>query len=428
LPQPLHVILASVGTDGDVFPYIGLGVALRRRGHRATLVACEGYRPLAEASGLAFRALVSQAENDRCFGDPDFWHPLKGPRVAGRWGVALIPRQYELFAELAGDARDGRVVFVASPGLVAARVAQERLGVPLASVVLQPWMIRSCATPPVMPMGLTLPRWAPRPLGQLYWRGLGLTVGLMMGRSFNALRARLGLPNVRDVFRWWLSPSLVIGMFPDWYGPPQPDWPGEVRLTGFPMFDGAGAELPRDLSAFLDAPHGGPPVAFTFGTGMRHASPLFAAAAEACRMLGLRGVFLTRHPDQLPAPLPPHVVRVDYAPFSRLFPRCAAVVHHGGVGTVAQALAAGVAQLVLPIAYDQFDNATRVKRLGAGDWLPARRADAARVAAALAKLLTPAARASSAAGAAAVAAPSGPAGPLDTAAGLVEELGKEART
>jgi rhamnosyltransferase subunit B len=441
---PLHVILTSIGTDGDVFPYAALGAALVRRGHRATLVAGEHYRPLAEANGLGFRPLLSREENEQCFGDPDFWHPLKGPVVAARWGVGFLPQQYELFAELA---RDGRAVFVASPGLVAARVVQDKLGVPLASVVLQPWMIQSSAAPPVMPGGLTLPRWAPRPAAALYWLAFDAVGGLLLlGKPLNALRARLGLPPVRRVFRWWLSPQLVLGLFPAWYGPPQPDWRPGIRLTGFPMYDGmapdmpgapnapgvpdaqgspnvpgagrAGGGLSDDLQSFLDA--GEPPVAFTFGTGMRHAAALFRVAADACRALGVRGLFLTRFADQLPPGLPPGVRHVSFAPFQHLFPRCAVVVvHHGGIGTVAKALAAGVPQLVLPVAFDQTDNAIRVKRLGAGEWMMARTANAARMASALRGLLT----AERGDAASAVARRFTATDSLEIAASHVEELG-----
>lgn len=393
---PLHVILTSIGTDGDVFPYVGLGAALARRGHRVTLAVAEGYRALAEANGLAFRPLVTRDENEQCFGDPDFWHPLKGPWIGARWGVAFLPRQYELLAGLAGD---GRSVLVASPGIVSARLVQEKLGRPMASAVLQPWMIRSSSAPPVMPGGLTLPRWAPRPFDALYWLGIDAVGAALLGGPLNRLRAQLGLPPVRRVFNWWLSPQRVLGMFPDWYGCPQPDWLEQIRLTGFPMYDGAKGDgatvpaLPDDLAAFCNA--GPPPVAFTLGTGMRHAADLFREAAAACEAAGVRGILLTKYADQLPAPLPPSVRHVAYAPFGQLFPRCGAVVHHGGIGTVAKSLAAGVPQLVLPIAFDQTDNAMRVKRLGAGDWLPARRATAPRIAAALKNLLTPEARARS---------------------------------
>ena len=105
---------------------------------------------------------------------------------------------------------------------------------------------------------------------------------------------------------------------------------------------------------------------------MRHGAEFFRAAVEACGMLGRRGILLTRHARQLPTPLPGSVRHVAFAPFEELLPLCAAVVHHGGIGTTARALAAGTPQLVLPLAWDQPDNAARVRRLGAGSSLGTR--------------------------------------------------------
>lgn len=384
-----HFVLASIGTDGDILPYLGMGTTLRARGHRVTLLASEDYREKSEALGLNFRPLASKEENRQLLADPDFWHPLKGGMVGARWGATLLPRHYALFAELA---REDDVAFVANPGLLAARVVQEKFGRPLATPLLQPGMIQSSTAPPALPAAPRLPAWAPRPVGALYWRVLDAFGSFLLGRALNDLRAPLGLPPVKRFFRWWLSPQLVLGMFPEWYGPPQPDWPPQIRLTGFPRYDGGAAGGPMDeaLSRFCEA--GEAPIAFTFGTGMMHATRLFAAGVAACRILGRRAVVLTKYPGQLPAPLPEGVYPATFAPFRELFPRCAAVVHHGGVGTVAECLAAGVPQAVLPIAWDQKDNATRVKRLGAGDWLRAASATGPRLAALLRPLITPAAR------------------------------------
>ena len=78
-------------------------------------------------------------------------------------------------------------------------------------------------------------------------------------------------------------------------------------------------------------------------------------------------MFLTQYPEQLPARLPNGVRHFNYIPFSTVLPRAAAFVHHGGIGTTAQALAAGVPQLVVPLAHDQPDNAVRIRHLGVGD-------------------------------------------------------------
>jgi rhamnosyltransferase subunit B len=416
----MHALLVSTGTDGDVFPYLALGARLRARGHRVTLVTNEPYQALAAEQGLAFQALFSTAEMQEVLANPDFWHPVKSSRLLARWGVRFLARQYELLADLA---QDEDAVLVANPGVLAARLVQEKLSRPLVSILLQPWMIPSVVAPPVMPGGLSLPCWAPRWLGRMYWRLLDVIGYMLFGRDLNRLRATLGLRPIRRVFQWWMSPERVIGMFPDWYGPPQVDWPRQIRLTGFPLYDGrTGACLPADVLEFCRA--GQPPVAFTFGTGMMHAAALFRAAGEACRMLGVRGLLLTKYESQLPAELPPGVQSCAFAPFRQLFPHCAAVVHHGGVGTVAQALAAGTPQLIVPWAFDQEDNATRVQRLGMGAWLPPNQRNAVRIARTLARLLTAATQARCRA----VAARFGDDDALERTAEIVEEAARAART
>jgi UDP:flavonoid glycosyltransferase YjiC (YdhE family) len=159
-----------------------------------------------------------------------------------------------------------------------------------------------------------------------------------------------------------------------------------MRLTGFPLYDESGLEpLAGSVEQFLRA--GEPPIAFTPGSAMWVGRPFFEASAEACRRIGRRGILLSRHRDHIPPNLPPGVIHVDYAPFSELLPRCAALVHHGGIGTSSQALAAGVRQIVMPMAHDQYDNANRLKRLGVARVIPAKHYHGPGVAKELAALL-----------------------------------------
>jgi UDP:flavonoid glycosyltransferase YjiC (YdhE family) len=383
----MHVVLATVGTDGDVFPHVGLGCALRGHGHRVTLAAPETYRDRALALGLEFCSLVTAAEMVSALADPDMWHPLRSGLMMARWGAPMMPRQYQALAELAGE--PGTVI-VANPGLLPARLVQEKLKVPLASLLLQPGLIPSCTAPPEMPGGLTIPPWLPHPLRRAYWLGVDAAGYLLAARHLNRLASRLGLPSVRRLFRWWLSPELVIGLFPPWYAEPQPDWPAQIRLAGFGRYDGPVAELPDHVRAFCQA--GPSPVAFTLGTGMAHAGRFFCDAVAACRAAGVRGLLLTKYPESIPPSLPETISHCTFAPFRQLLPLCGAVVHHGGVGTTAAALASGCPQLVLPLAWDQPDNAARVKRLGVGFGLGARQRSVADMARALSRLMNPAVR------------------------------------
>jgi len=410
----VHAILATVGTDGDVFPHIGLGAVLQARGHRVTLAAPEPYRHRARALGLGFCPLITADEADRMLGDPDLWHPLRSGRMMARWGRPLIPRQYESLVDLA---RNPGSILVANPGVLAARLVQEKHGVPTASLLLQPGLLPSSSAPPEMPGGLTIPPWLPRPLRRLYWLAVDAAGYVLVARSINRVRSELGLPSVRRVFRWWLSPELVIGLFPPWYAAPQSDWPPRLRLAGFGRFDGARGDLPQDVRHFCAA--GSPPVAITLGTGMAHAAGFFRAAVAACGALGARGLLLTKYSGQVPGRLPQSVRHCAFAPFRQLLPLCGAVVHHGGVGTTAAALEVGCPQLVLPLAWDQPDNAARVEQLKAGISLGPRRRTAGHLARALARLMTPEVRVRCRAVTGRAAGPDG----LEVAAGWLECLG-----
>jgi rhamnosyltransferase subunit B len=204
----------------------------------------------------------------------------------------------------------------------------------------------------------------------------------------NDLRAEAGLaPLAEGVRQWWESPRCVIGMFPEWLSPVRSGWPAQTRLVGFPFYDQHDQHATESaLEEFLAS--GDPPIAFTPGTGMWHGESFFRESAEACRRLGRRGILLTRHLAHVPSLLPPGVIHVPYAPFGQLFPRCCAVVHHVGMGTLAQALAAGVPQVLMPMSHDQPVNAGCAATLGVGTIVPPDRYTAETVAEALSALLT----------------------------------------
>jgi UDP:flavonoid glycosyltransferase YjiC (YdhE family) len=251
---------------------------------------------------------------------------------------------------------------------------------------LQPALLRSLEPPrTVGPRRLPdwLPRWAHRGL----WWVADRLIDPQIDAAIGPLRRDLGLPPQRRYFRDWVhSPDRVVGLFPDWFAS-APDWPPQVRLTGFPLFDERTADrLPDDVQRFVDA--GEPPVAVTFGSGMRQGAPYFAAAADALGRLGRRGLLLTPFREQVPDRLPAGVEHFAYVPFGLLLPHAAVLIHHGGIGTCAQGLAAGVPQVIMPLAHDQPDNADRLHRLGVSRTLPPSRFRGPALAAVLTDLLT----------------------------------------
>jgi UDP:flavonoid glycosyltransferase YjiC (YdhE family) len=170
------------------------------------------------------------------------------------------------------------------------------------------------------------------------------------------------------------------------FGPPQPDFPPNTTVTGFPFYDAPERPPDPDLQAFLDS--GPAPVVFTLGSSaVWAAGDFYRTAAAAVSALGCRAILLDGGAGGRPSGLPPDVRAFDYAPYGRLFGRARAVVHQGGVGTTAQALRAGRPQLVMPFGHDTLDNARRVVGLGTGLTLPRARFTPARLARALGRIL-----------------------------------------
>jgi UDP:flavonoid glycosyltransferase YjiC (YdhE family) len=200
------------------------------------------------------------------------------------------------------------------------------------------------------------------------------------------LRAKLGLGDVGDpLYEGQFSPQGTLALFSSTFARPQPDWPPRSRVTGF-VFHDDDSGLPDDLRAFLDA--GDPPIVFTLGSSAAETpGPFYDESARAAETLGRRAVLLVGRSASVETRNTGRGLFISrFAPHGPLFARAAAVVHHGGIGTLGQAMRAGKPMLVVPHAHDQPDNALRAERMGIARVVPARAYRCARVARALAAL------------------------------------------
>ena len=239
VPKPrLHVLLPTMGSAGDVHPFIALGVALNARGHRATILTNPIFQALIEAQGLGFLPVGTAAEANAAIANPELWHLRKGFKVIAQ---VIVPAIAEIYRSIEKHADDRTVVAFSSLAF-GARVAQEKLGVPSASVHLQPSVIRTFADQGMMGnirLSASRPKWFKQGLFRLID---ALIVDRRIKEPLNSLRATLGLPPVdRVMHRWVHSPQLVIAFFPEWFAAAQPDWPPNTHTVGFPLWDADGA-------------------------------------------------------------------------------------------------------------------------------------------------------------------------------------------
>lgn len=364
--RSFRYLLAPYGSSGDVYPFLGLGKALQARGHSVLLAAAGEFAAAAQKCGVDFLELGKPEDYHALTRNPDLWHPQKGPATVMRTIARLLPDYVKRIEPIV---REPDTVVVAPGTNFGAWYLCRKLGRPLITVHLQPVLIFSVEEMPVMMAGMEwicrMPRWMRRlvfrvpspadvyirPVLKKYCQGAGLPV-----------------PR-RLLLEWWNSPEGVVCFFPEWFAAPQRDWPKPVEQTNFPLFDLAEQSATDEaLERFLD--EGEPPVAVTAGSAMQFSKDFFRMTADVCARLRRRLVLITAYDDQVPQPLPPHVFLCRFVPFSKLFSRCAAVVHHGGIGTVSQVFAAGIPQVVCPMTHDQPDNAMRVQRLRAGTAVP----------------------------------------------------------
>lgn len=382
-----RIVLATFGSHGDLNPFLALALELKRRGHDAVVATAEGYRRDVEGRGLGFAPMRPDLDRADLALLERALDRVKGAEVIIR--EIMMPRVRESYEDLA-RAAVGADLLLSHSLTYAAPVLAEKKSLIWLSVVLQPLMFLSAEDPPVMAPAPWLG--ALRPLGPAFHRAvflLGKLAASRWGEPVRELRKELGLPPGEDpVFAGQYSPYGTLALFSPLYAPPQLDWPENTLTCGFPFLDSdiGGKGLDPKLGGFLDA--GTPPVVFTLGSAaVMIAGDFFRNAAASVKGHGVRAILLAGPAAKELTELPGGVEAFESAPYHDLFPRCAAVVHSGGIGTTAQALRAGVPQLIVPFAHDQYDNAARVVRLGVGEALHGRNPTARELAATLSRLL-----------------------------------------
>ncbi|MCB1144408.1 MAG: glycosyltransferase [Leptospiraceae bacterium] len=359
-----NFLLFTIGSSGDVFPMIALAENLQKKGYSTCFIAVEAFRKYSEEKGIPFLSLASEEEYLNAVRNPDIFHPYRGFSVVARTGI--IPAIRRMF-EIARNYDPSETAILSSGLCFGAKIAGEALGFAHIGIHLQPVVFRSLYdTPQMTPTSPSAG--SPRFLKKLfYWITDNLIIDPILKKEINGLRKEQNLPPVKSFFgNYFFSNELNLALFPEWFAKKQMDWPDSTRQVGFPLYDRFqfGSDSSSDEDVFLNKP-----ILFTAGTGNHHAKAFFEMAAEACLEKRWKAVFLSSVDENIPKNLPPNVIRKKFIPLSTNLPGFSLLVHHGGIGTLSQAIYHGIPQIILPQSHDQPDNAVRIRRLGIGDYL-----------------------------------------------------------
>ena len=378
----IHVIISGFGSAGDIHPLLAIAAELKSRGaSNITFLVNDYYCDMVAQYGFKYIATGTKEHQIEYTNDKRVWdNKIRHDAAEIGWVNLARPAMETAYqvVENAHKAGDKILVLGLQSMMNGACMAAEALGLPMVHITLAPQLLAiysNLAPPP--PVSWYMPDWFPSTLKRKHLDRIhSLALKLTMERDYfwqlNGMRRFRGLKPAKDFSaNTVLSKKfLQIALFPNWFGMPASDWPDNVHLTAFPIFDIIKTKANADVEQFINEQ--GSPVVFTFGTGFSDTLEIFKTGLEACEKLGCPGLFIGGDVDEdfITSKKYMHIRHID---LKSILPKCSAIVHHGGIGTLAQAIRAGIPQLIRPQAFDQFDNADRIYTLGLGSFILAKK-------------------------------------------------------
>lgn len=334
---------------------------LADHGFETTLLAPARYKHFTENSAVAFQSIGADEIFSEVFDGEDIWHPLKGSTAAWRYYGAAMRSGFQVLRQ---GWSTSDTILVSSSFAVAARLAEELDGYRNTTIHSSPSVIFSAHRPSKWPAFSIPPTW-PLFLKRFMIRTVErLVTDPMIGTHVNSFRLELGLPPKKNLFSQWLhSLRRVIYAFPEWFAAPAEDWPANGISASFPGGINRDRLLPTKLETFLRKGNK-PVVVITAGTAVAERPIWVDCMVDFSVSRGARVVVI--EPASHPGRDDNFVYRIPFAPFEALLSRVHLIIHHAGIGTIAEAMRAELPQLLVPMAHDQADNAARLQKIGFG--------------------------------------------------------------
>ena len=368
-----RIVVTTFGSTGDLNPFIALGLALRTRGHDVLFAVEANFEPQLRLLGFPVRLLTGDQETalapfrQQIFNNNN---PLTSLHLLVKHYI--LPALPAKVTELRDICQQADLLISVAPQFAASIVA-DLLHIPWISVILTPSTLPSSSIS-ARPQHVPLPATLQRMVNRFSWFLGGMFLRQIVDRPINRIRREFHVPP-RSNLMWTgnLSPLLSALAVSSAFLPRPDDWPESIKMTGFCFWDhSANWQFSEPLKAFLHEDK--PVVAVTAGSVAPEERALFLSyyqtSIEGILASGARALVINAPESTIFTESQEDVLHLPFAPFSEVFPACAAVIHHGGIGTVAQCLRAGVPSLVVPGGVDQPFNAAQVVQCKAGLWIP----------------------------------------------------------
>lgn len=389
------ILITCFGSLGDLFPYVALAKELQKREHNVAVGSSSIFQSHIEAEDIPFIHIRSSLDQ---YTTPimirEFLQRVFDPRKGGETITReLMSTIEETYIDTLKATKDVDLV-ISNPMAYCTPLACREKGILWLSTVLAPMFFLSTSEPPIL---------SPAP----WLRKVHAFSPFLYRELFKLIKSaskpwvkplyklckdyQLPPPSGHPIFEGQYSPYGTLAMFPNFFADAQSDWPVNTTMTGFPLLSTEIAE--RDelekLQAFIDA--GEAPIVFALGSSaVSIAGDFYVVSATVTRKLKQRAVLVCGPLDDQIKGIEPDddIFIINYVAYDKLFPQARLIVHQGGIGTLAQSMAAQSPLLIVPFGFDQFDNGERVERLGIGKCLPRSQYNVENTTPAIAQLLS----------------------------------------
>ncbi len=359
-----NILLITHWTGGDVLPFIRLGTILKRVGHKITIFTHCYYRDLALRGNLEFVAIDTPELFEEMNKDiillADPINNTKGTLEFNKkyHGEQRLLFEYKLISE---HCNENTLIIARHRSSVSGLLVAEKLKIPVASVFL-----------------------APNYLDHMVLHNQ--VFGKEILQEINEARRKLELEDIWDWKKWLYSPKRYFAFWPRWYAESDEDWPLNVINIGFVLGNNPEETFDLEITEFLQKNE--QVVLITGGSSNMVKQEFYQVAAKSCEMEDFPALLVTSHDELVPKHLPESIKRVRQAPLRALMKKTIAIIHHGGMGTLSEAIDAGIPQIILPHLTDGPDNAQRLARLGIAKVFPKAKWDYIQISKALRETLS----------------------------------------